>query len=459
MQNTLFAKQALLPTGWADNVLIQWDAAGNITQVTPNSQATANVTHIEHLIPGMPNLHSHAFQRAFSGLTEYRASRQESFWSWRKLMYDFAGSISPEQLEAVATWLYTEMLEAGYTSVCEFHYVHHQTDGHPYADTATLSESLLRAAKNTGIGMTLLPVCYQTSGFGGLPPNDGQKRFINSTPDMLALLEKLAPQCQTQGARLGVAPHSLRAITPESLSALLTGLRHIDKTAPIHIHIAEQTKEVEDCISWSGQRPVAWLMDHMPVDQHWCLVHATHMDQEEYQRAAKSGAVVGICPTTEANLGDGIFDFSQWCSHQGNWGIGSDSHATVNAAEELFMLEYSQRLNLRQRNIGASDQFPEVASNLYLQAVRGGAQASGTAIAGIALGQRADFVELDPEHVALSALPTEKLLSGHVFGSSRSSAIARVWTKGQLRVNKTHDLHDAARRAFIDARAQLIASI
>lgn len=459
MQKKLFAKHALLPTGWATDVQIAWNEQGIIEQVTTGTPNTVGLESVEHLIPGMPNLHSHAFQRAFSGLTEYRSSQQDSFWSWRKLMYAFASRISPEQLEAVATWLYAEMLEAGYTSVCEFHYVHHQPDGQSYANAATLSQSLLNAAKNTGIGITLLPVCYQASGFGGLPPNEGQKRFINATPDMLKLLEQLQPLCKAQDARLGVAPHSLRAITPSNLQELVTGLRRIDNTAPIHIHIAEQVKEVEDCIAWSGQRPVAWLMDHIDVNAHWCLVHATHMDNHEYKQAAASGAVVGICPTTEANLGDGIFDFPQWRTHQGNWGIGSDSHATVSAAEELFMLEYSQRLNLRQRNVGASEAFPEVASNLYLQAVKGGAQASGRAIGGIATGQRADFVELDKDNVAIAKLPAEKILSGHVFGSSRTTAINRVWAQGQLRVNKTHRLHETARRAFIDARAQLLDTI
>jgi formimidoylglutamate deiminase len=459
MQKKLFAQHALLPTGWANNVRISWNAQGIIEQVICDAQAVAGEESVTHLMAGMPNLHSHAFQRAFAGLTEYRSSQQDSFWSWRKLMYAFASQISPEQLEAVATWLYAEMLEAGYTSVCEFHYVHHQPDGQPYADAATLSQSLLNAAKNTGIGLTLLPVCYQASGFGGLPPNEGQKRFINTTQDMLKLLEQLQPLCQAQHAKLGVAPHSLRAVIPASLQELVTGLRRIDRSAPIHIHIAEQIKEVEDCVAWSGQRPVAWLLDHMDVNANWCLVHATHMDAHEYKHAATRGAVVGICPTTEANLGDGVFDFPQWYGHQGNWGIGSDSHATVNAAEELLLLEYSQRLYLRQRNVGANQSHQEVATSLYLQAVKGGAQASGRPIAGIAVGQCADFVELDIDNVAIAGLPVDKVLSGHVFGSSRTTAIRRVWTQGQIRVNKTHALHETARRAFIDVRMQLLDAI
>ncbi|MFY7905225.1 MAG: formimidoylglutamate deiminase, partial [Burkholderiaceae bacterium] len=334
MTHALFARDALLPTGWARNVRLQWDGTGRLTDVqadaTPDSatpQATGPV------IPGMPNLHSHAFQRAFAGLTEYRGQHAEgghdSFWSWRTLMYRFANRITPTQLEAIATWLYTEMLLAGYTSVCEFHYVHHAEDGTPYADDTTLAQCLLRAAQATGIGLTLLPVLYQTSGFGATPPNEGQRRFIRRTDNMLRLLETLLPLCQAHGARLGVAPHSLRAVPPDALRELLAGLSAIDATAPVHIHIAEQTGEVDACLAWSGQRPVEWLLNHAPVDRRWCLVHATHMSEAEYARAAASGAVAGICPSTEANLGDGLFDMPSWLQHGGAWGVGSDSHATV----------------------------------------------------------------------------------------------------------------------------------
>ncbi|MDB5732711.1 MAG: formiminoglutamate deiminase, partial [Variovorax sp.] len=363
MTRTLFAADALLPEGWSKNVLLAWNDAGRLTQVQADAQpSSAAAVASGPVIPGLPNLHSHAFQRAFAGLTEHRAAEQDSFWSWRALMYRFAARLGPQQLEAIATWLYAEMLEAGYTSVCEFQYLHHEADGRPYADDATLSLALLRAAQNTGIGMTLLPVLYQASGFGGLPPGEGQRRFIRSTDSMLRLLEALQPVCAPQKeegsrggppARLGLAPHSLRAVPPEALREALAGLDALDATAPIHIHIAEQTKEVEDCLAWSGQRPVAWLLNHAPVDARWCLVHATHMDMHEYARAARSGAVAGLCPSTEANLGDGLFDFSVWRGHGGAWGIGSDSHACVNAAEELMLLEYGQRLATRQRNVGA----------------------------------------------------------------------------------------------------------
>lgn len=459
MTQQLFAADALLPTGWARNVLIEWDEAGRITQATPGSSAPAGVAQAPGpLLPGVPNLHSHAFQRAFAGLTEFRGQAEDSFWSWRNLMYRFAARITPESLEAIATWLYVEMLEAGYTSVCEFHYVHHDQDGTPYADDATLSLALLRAARNAGMGITLLPVLYQTSGFGAKPPRADQARFIRRTDNMLSLLERLAPMAQAQGAGLGLAPHSLRAVPPDSLVAAVQGLSALNPRAPIHIHIAEQKQEVDDCIAWSGQRPVQWLLEHLPVDERWCLVHATHMMPQEYADAARTGAVAGICPTTEANLGDGIFDMPLWLQHGGRWGVGSDSHACVNAAEELLMLEYGQRLSLRQRNVLASPGQPEVATAMTLQALQGGAQAAGRAIAGLAVGQQADLVALDAQHVALRDLPAQSMLSAHVFGSHRTSAIDSVWVAGQRRIaGGQHALHDAAAHAFVAARSATIA--
>lgn len=459
MTHALFAEHALLPTGWARDVLLQWNAVGQLSAVTPNASAPAGTPRAAGpVLPGVPNLHSHAFQRAMGGLTEYRGAAQDSFWSWRELMYRFAGAITPEQLTAIATGLYVEMLEAGYTSVCEFHYLHHEADGRPYADDRELSLCLLRAAQAAGIGLTLLPVLYQTSGFGGTPPNAGQRRFIRRTDHMLALLQALKPLCDAQGARLGLAPHSLRAVPPEALREAVEGLTALDATAPIHIHIAEQTGEVDACLAWSGQRPVQWLLNHAPVDARWCLVHATHMDADEYRRAAQSGAVAGLCPTTEANLGDGIFDMAQWRAAQGRWGVGSDSHASVNAAEELLMLEYSQRLATRQRNVLANNHHAYVATAMTLDAVAGGAQASARAVAGLAVGQQADLVVLDAEHPLLQGLPTaDAMLSAHVFASHRQSAIAEVWVDGQARVSAgRHALNPSARAAFNTARRQLM---
>ncbi len=461
----LFAADALLPTGWACDVLLGWDDAGRLTQVSAGAQAPEGVTRAAGpLLPGMPNLHSHAFQRAMAGLTEFQGAagdagpgQLDSFWTWRTLMYRFAARINPEQLEAIALGLYVEMLEAGYTAVCEFHYLHHEPDGRPYADDATLALALLRAAQRAGIGLTLLPVLYQTRGFGGLAPHDGQRRFIRSTDSMLGLLQRLKPLAEAQGARLGLAPHSLRAVPPEALREALAGIDAIDPTAPVHLHIAEQSKEVDDCLAWSGQRPVAWLLDHAPVDARWCLVHATHMDPDEYRRAAASGAVVGLCPSTEANLGDGLFDLPAWRAAGGAWGVGSDSHICVNAAEELMLLEYGQRLATRRRNVAASDAQPQVATAMTLAAVQGGAQAAGRSIAGLTVGQQADFVVLDAAHPALAGLAAPEMLASHVFASHRSNAIDAVWVAGQVRVQSgRHRLHDCARAGFIAARRELL---
>ncbi len=463
----LFAADALLPQGWARDVLLQWDAAGRLTSVQAGATRPGGVAAAAGpVLPGLPNLHSHAFQRGMAGLTEYRGASQDSFWSWRTLMYGFAARLSPELLEAIAFGLYVEMLEAGYTSVCEFHYVHHGHGGTPYADDAEMSLALLRAAQRAGIGMTLLPVLYQASGFGGKPPGEGQRRFIRTTDDMLRLLQRLHPVCtapSAQGgegalpARLGLAPHSLRAVPPQALREALAGLDAIDASAPVHIHIAEQTQEVDDCIVWSGQRPVAWLLDHAPVDARWCLVHATHMDADEIRRAAASGAVAGLCPSTEANLGDGIFDAPAWQAASGAWGLGSDSHVCVNAAEELMLLEYSQRLATRRRNVMATAAQPQVADAMTLAAVAGGARATGRPVAGLAAGQLADFVELDAAHPALAGLPAGQMLASHVFGSHRGSAVRSVRTAGRVRVaHGRHAEHPSAAAGLVAARGRLL---
>jgi len=454
----LFAQDALLPSGWASQVLFQWDEYGQLTLLQTHA-APGDAPHAKGpVLPGMPNLHSHAFQRAMAGLTEYGQAAQDNFWSWRDLMYRFAAAITPDQLEAIATALYIEMLEAGFTSVCEFHYLHHDQEGRPYADDRELSLRLLRAAQKSGIGFTLLPVLYQTSDFGDRAPRSDQRRFIRRTDNILALLEALKPACDSQYARLGLAPHSLRAVPPDALQQALSGLTSLDPSAPIHLHIAEQIAEVEACVRWSGKRPLQWLLDHHAVNERWCLIHATHIDGQEVQQAAASGAVVGLCPTTEANLGDGIFDVRSWRAFGGRWGIGSDSHIAVNAAEELLMLEYGQRLTAQKRNLLISPYASSVATSMTLEAVAGGAQASGRRVAGLAVGQQADWVILDPDHPALEGLPNaESMLSAHIFASSRQSAIAEVWVAGQPRVQQgRHSDSMIARFEFQAARSQLM---
>ncbi len=460
---SLFAPEALLPTGWARDVLLAWDDAGALTTVQAGAVPASAVPRAAGpLLPGMANLHSHAFQRGFAGLTEYRSEalaegqESDSFWSWRKLMYRFALRLSPDTLEAIATQLYIEMLRAGYTSVCEFHYVHHDPDGKPYADPAEMSLRLLRAAATAGIGITLLPVLYQTAGFGGKPALAEQRRFLHDVDAMLALLGRLAPQCHGQ-ARLGLAPHSLRAVPPQSLADAVAGLHAMDPRAPVHIHIAEQQREVDECITLTGTRPVAWLLDHAQVDARWCLVHATHLDWDERRRLAHSGAVAGICPTTEANLGDGVFDAAPYLAQGGAWGIGSDSHASVSLAEELRLFEYGQRLALQKRNVLASDTHRQVADRLYLDAAAGGARASGRAIGALAVGQQADFVVLDGAHPALAGLSGSQALAVHVFTNHGHETLAEVRTAGRTRVR--HGAHPAqaeAGKRFAAARASLL---
>ena len=465
--NALFAPHALLPSGWARDVLLRWDATGALVEVSAGAACPPGTPRAAGpLVPALPNLHSHAFQRGFAGLTEFRGQAQDSFWSWRELMYRFAGRLTPESLEQIATGLYVEMLEAGYTQVCEFQYVHHQPDGRPYAHDAAMCQAVLRAARTAGIGITLLPVLYQASGFGGQAPSQGQRRFIRSTASMLSLLEQTLGEISRRKAdstqnpsleRLGLAPHSLRAVTPQALAEALAGLHALDASAPVHIHIAEQTKEVDDCLAWSGQRPVEWLLDHAPVDARWCLVHATHMSDAEYQRAAAAGAVAGLCPSTEANLGDGVFDLPRWRDAGGVWGIGSDSHICVNAAEEVMLLEYSQRLTRRARNVGATEAQPDTATAVWLQAVAGGAQASGVPVVGLAAGQRADFVVLDADHLALSGLPPEQALAAHVFASSRTSALAQTWVGGVCLVHEGRRAgRELAQLHFLRAREKLL---
>lgn len=454
----LFARYALLPEGWKENVLLQWDHTGQLLSVTTDSEASqAQHQHPGVMLPGMPNLHSHAFQRAFSGLTEYRAQSEDNFWSWRTSMYDFANRIAPSQLEDIATYLYIEMLQAGYTSVCEFHYLHQDIDGKPYANDTELSLALIRAAARAGIGLTLLPVLYQQSGFGDPLPQYAQRRFIRSTDSLLGMIDHLRPQCLVQGGNIGLAPHSLRAVQPQALADAVSSMRLQDPDAPIHIHIAEQQREVTDCLAWSGQRPVQWLLDHYDLDAHWCLVHATHLDMRELASVAKSRAVAGLCLTTEANLGDGIFPAREYLERGGRWGIGSDSHISVSVVEELRLLEYAQRLSLQQRNVLVSPDMPQLAQHLYTSAVSGGACASSRPIAGLHIGQQADFVLLNPQHPLLEEMSVDSQLASHLFAITSAQAIASVWTKGSCRIEAgQHRLGESAARAFSTARKQLL---
>jgi formimidoylglutamate deiminase len=443
----LHFKQALLPGGWSRDVRLAI-VDGRISAVhTGVAAADADERHAIGL-PGLPNLHSHGFQRGMAGLTEIRGASSDSFWTWRELMYRFVARMTPEDIEAITAQAYVEMLEAGFTRVGEFHYIHHDPSGAPYGDIAELGGRIAVAAQTSGIGLTLLPVFYAHAGFGGRAPDQGQRRFVNST-DRFARLMEASRQAVAgcDGAVVGVAPHSLRAVTPEELAAILP----LAKAGPIHIHVAEQMKEVEDCIAWSGSRPVQWLLDHAPVDRRWCLVHATHMTDEETLAMAATGAVAGLCPVTEANLGDGTFNAPEFCSAGGGFGIGTDSNVLIGAADELRQLEYSQRLKLRARNVMATARVVSTGRALFEAVLAGGAQALGV-VGGLKAGFAADIVSLDENSPALAGRSGDAILDGWIFGS-RSSLVDCVWTSGRRVV--TNGRHDQAESVTAGFRRRL----
>jgi len=445
----LHAAAALLAEGWRKNVRLTL-ADGRIAAIETDVAHDADDERHAVFLPAMPNLHSHAFQRAMAGLAEVRGPANDSFWSWRTVMYKFALSMTPDHVEAVAAKLYMEMLEAGFCRVGEFHYLHHDKDGSPYANIAEMAERIGAASAETGIGLTLLPVLYAHSGFGGADPIEGQRRFINSTESFARLMDGCRQVTgRLLGAEIGVAPHSLRAVTPDELSVAIA----LAGNGPIHIHVAEQVKEVEDCLAWSGARPVQWLLDHTPVDQRWCLIHATHMTEDETRRMAKSGAIAGLCPITEANLGDGTFSAPLFVSEGGRFGIGSDSNILISVAEELRQLEYSERLALRARNVIASTG-GSTGQALFEQALAGGGAAL-KAPAGLVAGNYADIVSLDTSSV--SYLPEDRLLDHWIFAGD--VAVDSVWTLGRKQVqNGRHLRRDLIDRRFVTAMNELLAA-
>jgi formimidoylglutamate deiminase len=455
----LLADAALLPDGWASDVLLEIAVDGSLAAVTPNAAGLPGARHAARaagpVLPGMPNLHSHAFQRAMAGLTERagQGGAEDSFWSWRQVMYGFVDRLTPQQVEAIAAQLYVEMLKAGYTAVAEFHYLHHDQEGRPYADPAEMSERVIAAARHAGIGITHLPVLYAQGGFGGQPPKPGQRRFLHGLDAYLGLLEELRRRHRADPQfRLGIAPHSLRAVTPELLANAVAGLDALDGEAPIHIHIAEQVREVEECLTWSRQRPVEWLLDHQPVGPRWCLVHATHMTAGETERLARCGAVAGLCPTTEANLGDGFFPAIAYRAAGGAIGVGSDSHISVSPVEELRWLEYGQRLLERRRNRLAG-RSGSVGADLYAAALAGGATALGRPVGSLAAGARADLLVLDPEHPALVGKSGDRLVDSFVFAGN-SNPVRDVMVGGRWVVEGGH--HHAEEAVLARFRATML---
>ena len=452
--SAFFAERALLPNGWANNVRLEVSADGLLTHIQADASAEGAERLSGPVLPGMPNLHSHAFQRAMAGLAEVAGNPNDSFWTWRDLMYRLVGKISPQQLGVIARQLYIEMLKAGYTSVAEFHYVHHDHNGQPYADPAELSLQISQAASAAGIGLTLLPVLYSHSGFGGLAPNEGQRRFINSTQNYLDLQTRLQPILAKQPAQsLGLCFHSLRAVTPQQLNEVLAAS---DKQCPVHIHIAEQQKEVDDCLAWSGRRPLQWLYENTEVDQRWCLVHATHANAEEVSLMAKSRAIAGLCLTTEANLGDGIFPAVDFLAQGGRMGIGSDSHVSLSVVEELRWLEYGQRLRDQRRNRLYGAEQPMVGRTLYDAALDGGAQALGQPIGALEVGKRADWLVLDGNDPYLATASGDGILNRWLFaGGDRQVRDVLVNGKWVVRGGQHAD-EEESNRAFTQVLRELL---
>ncbi|MGE0714670.1 MAG: formimidoylglutamate deiminase [Alphaproteobacteria bacterium] len=452
---TLHFSHALLPDGWAADVAITVDPMGTISAVASGVPAGDAAHHRAVAVPGMPNLHSHAFQRGMAGLAERRSVGEANFWGWRDVMYRFLSALDPDDVAAIAAQAYVEMVESGFTAVAEFHYLHHAPDGTPYADPAEMASAIGRAAAESGIGLTHLPVFYAYGRFGGGPIGDGQRRFVNDPDRFARLLDaSRGALAGLPDAVVGIAPHSIRAVTAETLRGVVAAAGDV----PVHIHVAEQQKEVDDCFAWSGRRPVDWLLDEAPVDGRWCLVHATHVTAGEVTRIARSGGVVGLCPITEGNLGDGLFPVPSFLDQGGHFGIGSDSNVRIDAAEELRLLEYGQRLRDEKRNVIAGPPGHSTGRVLWDRSLAGGTAVHGRAIGALAPGMRADIVALDPDHPALVGRTDDHWLDGWIFAGD-GRAVADVWVGGRHVVKEgRHVARDAARSRFARTIAKLAAA-
>lgn len=427
MAGKISARQVLTPSGWMANGVVHWDAQGAITEVSRDGFDAGEA--VGTLIPGVANLHTHSFQRAMAGLAETRGpGGSDDFWSWRQVMYRFLEILTPDHIEAIAAQVQMDMAEAGFTACAEFHYLHHQPGGTPYDDPSELSQCIFAASETSGLGLTHLPVLYS---YGGLQKQDlgeAQARFGCSASAFASLFERIASAASRMPGdfRLGVAPHSLRAVDMEGLKTCIT----LRPEGPIHIHSAEQVREVDEVEAHLGARPVRWLLDNCPVDQRWCLIHATHMDSSEVSDLAASGAVAGLCPTTEANLGDGIFPALDFFTHGGRFGVGSDSNIRISLAEELRMLELSQRLYLRQRAVLTDELNRSTGRNLLEQASTGGAQAIGRRAGRIEEGFLADLVALRDDEPFLDWKDPDQRLDAWIFGTE-APVVSEVWSAGR----------------------------
>ncbi|HMO74691.1 MAG TPA: formimidoylglutamate deiminase [Sphingopyxis sp.] len=429
-------QRAWIDNGWQRDVRLTVED-GRIAALETGVEAAQDDERHEAALPGLCNVHSHGFQRGMAGLSERRSRPDDNFWSWREIMYRFLDRLTPEDVAAITAQAYVEMLEGGFTRVGEFHYLHHDPAGATYADPAEMAGAIVEASAATGIGLTLLPVFYAHGNFGGAAPSPGQRRFLCDIDGFARLLDGARTKL-VGDTNIGIAPHSLRAVGPEELAALLA----MSPTGPVHIHAAEQVKEVEDCVAWSGARPVEWLLDNAGVNERWCLIHSTHLDAREVPRLAAAGAVAGLCPITEANLGDGIFPAIDYLAAGGAFGIGTDSNILIDAAGELRALEYSQRLAHRARALLAGEASPFVGANLYARALAGGAQALGVE-AGFAVGQPADIVSLDLGHPSFAGTDDATLLDRWIFAGG-AGAIDCVWRAGVKRVVQGRHVDRAA---------------
>jgi formiminoglutamate deiminase len=451
----IFASRAYLQDGWASDVrLILQD--GKIAAITTSAQPGADDVRVDTLLPALSNLHSHSFQRAMAGMTEFRAKGRESFWTWRDLMYRFLDHLTPDQIGAIASMAFLEMQKSGYAAVGEFHYIHHAPGGQAYDDPAELSIQIMTAAQDTGIGLTHLPVLYSYGDVGQKPLAGGQLRFGNTVDQFADLVArcKVAAKAGNSDMTVGIAPHSLRATSPVDLAQIAAQT----PTGPIHMHIAEQTKEVETVQAAFGARPVEWLIDNADVDRRWCLIHATHMTDTETTALANSGAVAGLCPVTEANLGDGIFNGAQYLVAGGALGIGTDSNVNIALSEELRLLEYSQRLRNRERNVLAAED-GSTGQNLYDLAAKGGAQALDRDAGVIALGKLADLVAINSLDPRLCTLKDTQLLDGFIF-AAHDSVVTDVWSAGRHQVRGgAHVGQDWIIAQYRAAMAQLKATL
>ena len=420
---------ALVGDQWKRNVDISISDDGLIESI--NCDVVDGDVEKLIALPGMVNVHSHAFQRGFAGLSEYRTAANDSFWTWRKLMYDFVHRLTPDEVYQIAKQLYGEMLAAGYTWVGEFHYLHNQAGGAAYANPGELSDAIFRAAADTGIGLCHLPVLYHRGGFENEPIAEGQDRFVLSTDQFCQLVDQCRAKAELLvNVEVGIAIHSLRAASVEAALAVIDHARAIEAKIPIHIHVAEQTAEIDACVEKHGRRSVEFLYDSLPVDEHWCLIHATHLNDAELEQIVKSKAVVGLCPTTEANLGDGVFRAEEFLATDGRFSIGSDSHCSVDLREELRILEYGQRLTKRRRAILGSDDV-SVGRSLYCNAAKGGAQAIGINAGEIAVGKRADFTLIDPMHPSIDNAQGDRILDRLIF-TNIGNPVAGIVVGGRL---------------------------